>query len=702
MKRAISKTILSTKNRALFTLLAIALFVFSSHAAASDDPSELKLQKGYRMDYVQGDVLTMFKEGRDPQAVLEKSEVEFTGFDRVHSIDPVVEKAKKEYKLSGKKGGWYWFKGEKYEAIESASKEEIFLNAYSKMTPEEKALYQIYKVTLPETGSVEEAVAALDKSPDTEYAEPNYVSEICFSPNTDWNIAYEEQWAHQMPSIEDAWDTERGSSEVIIAVIDTGVDVTHLNLAPNIWHHPSSGDPGRDFVEINLEAYEDEGCEQMPGEDYTLRDNDPSDFNGHGTHVAGIAAACEASDVGYIVGVIGVAHRCQIMPIRAGFSILVPVEGGEPGQTSEGGLLENDDIVAALKYAIDNGASVLNMSFSDTYPSRTIRRAIDYAISMNVVPVAAAGNDNEDVRNYPAAYDDVIAVASTNSSDAKSSFSNYGDWVNVAAPGGENEDGGRILSTFPFIDRYEDYNGFAEWHGTSMACPYVAGLAALLKSEYPYATVDEIATAIYNGADDIGWPEGGAGRVNCNNSFTSGGIPNIIARAYVSDPEDDEVARNWILRIKGVAWSDDFSHYTVEVKENGTPDPWVTTGMTLTDGGTQSAGGGILATWDTSLFPAGEYAFKLTVFDIFAASVEDIVIADITAYKYGNVDGSGSITEEDLSLASERSVVSIALTPDQMGAADVDGDGVVTAEDVALISQYIAGTITLFPEEEWR
>ena len=333
-----------------------------------------------------------------------------------------------------------------------------------------------------------------------EYAEPNYLYTTCYIPNDEY---FDEQWAlyntGQTGGIPDAdidapeaWDIETGDANVTIAIIDTGVDWDHPDLAANIWVNPGEDlngngvvDPsdfngvdddnngfvddirGWDFVDTDNAVY--------PGEDGTIRDNDPMDFHGHGTHCSGIASAVTNN----AIGVAGVCWNCKIMPVRSGYT-------GEYG----GGYLDDDDIVAALVYAADNGADVISMSWGGYSDSQMIRDAIDYAYSMGVVLVAAAGNDASDWMSYPAAYDNVIAVAATDNNDHRAYFSNYGSWVDVSAPGVE------IKSTL-FNDTY------VSWSGTSMACPHVAGLAALLLALKPSCSNYKIAERIISTTDNI-------------------------------------------------------------------------------------------------------------------------------------------------------------------------------------------------------
>jgi len=195
----------------------------------------------------------------------------------------------------------------------------------------------------------------LSSNPAVEYAEPNYLSYISLTPHEEY-LAF--QWGPNVIHASTAWDSETGDPGVVIGVIDTGVDLDHEDLQDNLV-------PGQDFVDIDTAAYLAETYtddspvyELLPGEDYTTIDDTPDDYNGHGTHVAGIANAVTDN----YTGIAGTCWDCKTMPVRAGFSIHVNDDPDTPGnEAGNYGMLENDDSAAAIIYAADHGADVLNL-----------------------------------------------------------------------------------------------------------------------------------------------------------------------------------------------------------------------------------------------------------------------------------------------------------------------------------------------------
>lgn len=254
-----------------------------------------------------------------------------------------------------------------------------------------------------------------------------------------------------------------GSSDVIVAVIDTGVDYTHLDLRNNIWVN---------VAEIPENGKDDDGngyVDDVYGWDCVGNDNDPMDDNGHGTHVAGIIAAENNK-----IGGVGVAYGCKVMVLKAGNS---------------SGYFNNSDIAEAVQYAYMNGASVINMSFGGSFISIAAEEALENAY-YSAVLVAAAGNDSAcndlsckkcDVVkvSYPAALPYVIGVMSTDANgEAVSSFSNYDHRPYDSVEYEVYAVGEGVKSTWPS-------NKYASLNGTSMAAPTVSGIAALLRSAYP-------------------------------------------------------------------------------------------------------------------------------------------------------------------------------------------------------------------------
>ncbi len=273
------------------------------------------------------------------------------------------------------------------------------------------------------------------------YVESRIKFEAQFVPNDPY---YAYQWA--LPKIEAgwAWNTTTGNSSITVAVIDTGVDYTHPDLVGN--YVPG----GIDWV--NIDPY-------------------PMDDNGHGTHCAGIIAAVLNNNQ----GIAGLA-QVKIM--------------AEKGLDYTG--TGYDDVLAnAIIHAVDQGANITSNSWGSDEDSHLIHDAILYAYNHSVLVVAAAGNNASARRMYPAAYNEVIAATATDSDDKPAGFTSYGDWVELAAPGVN------IYSTSPGAS-------YAYKSGTSMACPHVAGVAALVWSQFPNATRDWVRARLRYSADDLG------------------------------------------------------------------------------------------------------------------------------------------------------------------------------------------------------
>lgn len=267
-----------------------------------------------------------------------------------------------------------------------------------------------------------------------DYIQPNYVLRLCVEPNDEyWN----DLWGMKMINMPQAWDLQKGSSTVIVAVNDTGV-AKHPDLVDRLL-------PGYNFVEDNNDPY-------------TVDDS-------HGTHVAGTIAAAGNNGI----GVIGVCWEgVKILPVR-----VLAAAGGTSA-----------DIVDGLDFALKNGAKVVNMSYGGYYNDQVQHNKIKQLAQAGVILVAAAGNDSRSTPGYPASWDEVICVSAVGPTEALATYSNYGSEVDVAAPGGDqmfrnrNEDG--ILSTV--VDPESGEFGYEYYQGTSMASPHVAGAAAILLS----------------------------------------------------------------------------------------------------------------------------------------------------------------------------------------------------------------------------
>ena len=375
-------------------------------------------------------------------------------------------------------------------------------------------------LSLPDGMTYYDALVLLKRKKILYTAEPNYLIPVKNIPD---DPKFSLQWGLNNTAdssgtedadidASEAWDIETGSREVIIAVIDTGVDYNHEDLRDNIWHN-SNEIPDNNVDDDNNGYIDDivgwdfvDASSGYSGEDYNDPDNDPMDMLGHGTHVAGIAAAAAGNGT----GIAGVAYGSRIMAVRAGYKDL-----------SGSGVLESADAAQAILYAADNGAKIINLSWGDYRESNLIKSAIDAAAEKGVVICAAAGNDNSSDLMFPAATDNpnIIAVGATDNNDNRSYYSGYGEWVHVSAPGKN------IYSTKPG-------NSYGYMSGTSMAVPFVSGVAALLFSNNPDITSLEVKAKIMDSADYVDSLDEKnitSGRVNAYNALTVGSpVPYIF------------------------------------------------------------------------------------------------------------------------------------------------------------------------------
>lgn len=342
-------------------------------------------------------------------------------------------------------------------------------------------------------GSVQRLLSLLNDNPLVRYVEPNYevraesmevVGVVYISHSLTSNSAPNDtfwytdpsygvgQWNMRIIDADDAWSLHMGSRSVVVAVVDTGVRWSHLDLDAN-------------YVE--------------GGYDWVNGDDDPTDDNGHGTHVAGIIAAETGN--GY-----GVAGLAQV-------SILAEKVLDHRGWGRVA------DLISGILHASDLGVDVINLSLGTDAYSSALEDACRYAYGKGCLLVAAAGNRGSDEPHYPAAFKEVVAVASTygEPDDTRAPYSNYGDWITLSAPGGYRDY--PILSTYHLND-----TAFAYMYGTSQAAPHVSGLAALYKSLHPDSTVEEIVEALVRSVEDkgeTGWDRFyGYGRINAYRTLT--------------------------------------------------------------------------------------------------------------------------------------------------------------------------------------
>jgi len=268
-------------------------------------------------------------------------------------------------------------------------------------------------------------------------------------PNDPALTSEERSYGLTITHVPEAWDYTKGDAAIVIAVVDTGLNLNHPEFSARI----------------------------VPGYDFINNDDEPMDDNGHGTHTSGIIGAAAGNGIGSA----GICPQCRIMPVK----VLNQNNAGTWSSVAKG-----------ILYATDNGARVINLSLGAAVSSQTLEDAIHYAQAQGVLIVAAAGNMGVDRDFYPAALEGVIAVSATDAQDRHWSLSNYGDYIDVAAPGYA------IFSTYHDLNNY--YGGYNYMSGTSMAAPFVAGLAGLLLSQDSRRTPADLEKLITSTADKMG------------------------------------------------------------------------------------------------------------------------------------------------------------------------------------------------------
>ncbi len=436
------------------------------------------------------------------------------------------------------------------QTVQASDAQPIFVDARKpEVGSTQKDLTGFYELTIPENADINQVIIELSQNPNVILAEPVFLYYIDISTPNDPQYASQYQMSPPGPDPQayNAWDLDRGSDSVKIAIIDTGVLYTHPDLNANIWVNPGEDMDGdmAVFDPGDMNGIDDDGngfiddlvgwdfvnalSSVWPGEDGVTRDNNPSDYNGHGTHCSGIAAAVNnnATNVTGVSGGWAGGHRsnrgCRIMCVRAG------------GQNAAGnGELASNDLAAAVNYAYQNGADVINASWGGGSYSTPLATAMTNAINAGVSFCHSAGNDNSEIEGWQDQIPGVITVAATYNADQKwiwssTQGSNYGSWVTISAPG-QN-----ILSTVS--NAYSPNT--AIYTGTSMAAPYVAGVNALIRSMMPSLTRTKVDSILIATADNIDAQNPlyvgllGSGRVN---AFTAlSGLANAKFTSSTSD-----------------------------------------------------------------------------------------------------------------------------------------------------------------------
>ncbi len=502
-----------------------------------------------------------------------------------------------------------------------------------KNSKKDAAIFQWYKVTLsdPEVffeakdgrGDSSEQLTKIQRilreykaNPNVEAVEENFAVSAVVVPNDpyysstgSWGQTYPDLWGMQKINAASAWDQTTGSSSIVVADVDTGVDRNHPDLAANMWVNTKEI-PGNG-IDDDSNGYKDD----YYGWDFNGNDNDPMDDMGHGTHTAGTIAAVGNN----ATGVVGVNWTAKIMALKF-------LDSSGSGSLSNG--------IQALQYAADMGARVSSNSWGCGCNSQAMDDAIKYEHDRGMVVAVAAGNSAIDALDFsPASADDAITVSATDSNDLLASFSNVGEKIDVGAPGVQ------ILSTRSSQDKMcpgvTVVTIYCHVSGTSMATPHVAGLAALLLSKNSSLTNEEVRQIIRTGATDLGLvgkdSKFGYGRISAAGSMALATTPPLTP--YITSPRSRTIVigTSPILQITGSVGGPNFLSYKLEVGSGRTPTSWTQVATSSTQPTTPR----VLGSLDTTNYPEGKYIIRLTAFDTagkaFQFQTNDITIDNFDA-----------------------------------------------------------------------
>ena len=449
-----------------------------------------------------------------------------------------------------------------------------------------EVLGRIIKINF--TSDVNEAAILQLQSLDQniEYVQKATNYQINFTPD---DSLLAQQWALNKIQAFSAWDKTQGTDSVLIGVIDTGIDYFHPDLQNKIWQNPGETGNGKESngIDDDNNGFVDDyrGWDftdrvgfpfDSTGGDYLDWDNDPFDEQGHGTYIAGIAAA-EANNS---AGIAGVAPNIKLVNLRA---------------FDPGGYGEEDDVAAAILYAVQMGVKVINMSFGDYSFSYVLRDVVQFAYSRNLVLVGSSGNQNSSLPHYPSGYSEVICVGNSTQDDFRAGNSNYGSTLDLMAPGTQ------ILTT-------ARDNKYASISGTSAATPHVAAAAALILSLGNY-TNEEVKQILKSTSDDIdepGWDiNTGAGRLNLYRAVTVI-APSIIK---INHPTQDFATLDDSLKINATVLSALFSYYSLYYGYGVNPVNWIP----LIEQGSNQFSNEDIYTLNIASLPDSVYGLRLVV-----------------------------------------------------------------------------------------
>lgn len=498
-----------------FLLIVLVVLTSVFFSFKNDDPENKNKQKGNNTyfklaenltenDYLPNTVIFKLKESNRDKANLNSINVNSVN-DALNELGVIL--VNKVYKDAEKPAQMYSAGGEKMVDLSL-----IFIVNYNSGVDIESAVNEIYN-----TGEVE-------------YAQPKYIYKVNFTPN---DPSLGSQYFINKIQAPAAWDLQQGDTNVVIGIVDSGIDWDHPDLAANVkinYADPINGiDDDADGYIDNYRGWD------LGGADYNniVGDNNPmimGSNNSHGSHVSGDASAVTNNGT----GVAGPGFKSKLMGIKCA------ADNDTRGPGGQGYILTGTE---GIKYAADHGCSIINCSWGGGGGGQYEQDVIAYAtINKNALVVCAAGNNSSSLAHYPSAYKYALSVASTTSSDVRSSFSNYGTTIDVCAPGSG------IYSTI-----YN--NSYTSFDGTSMASPIVAGVGAIVKSHFPSYSALQVGEKVRVTCDNIDTQNPsyigklGKGRVNMHRALTINS-PSVRLNTYtVTDGNNNIPQPNDTIRI---------------------------------------------------------------------------------------------------------------------------------------------------------
>lgn len=573
-------------------------------------------------------------------------------------------------------------------------------------------LSRYYKVAF-DVGTLDEAMAEFEALPDVERVEPIGIHTVYAEPNDDYYDPYQtyhyQANDHDMDT-DQAWDIETGSDQLIVAILDSGVRYYHPDLGGsqasvsnpgaslgNMWINWAEkngvagvDDDGNGYVDDWIGYDFINGATQCwPGEDCNTKDNDPRDFNGHGTHTAGVVGMISNDGYG-MAGTAGgwgdgsqpvIGNGAKIMALRMGYSY------NYLGQ--EYGVVLMDAAAEAFYYAADNGAKIASCSWGSSN-SGGIADAIDYFLNNGGMIFVAAGNAGDQAADYMNDRDDVISVAAVDANDNAASFTTYGTWVDICAPGDV------IYSTYhDHTDPNTNY--WAAMSGTSMATPLAAGVAALIWSRNPGWTAAQVETQLFASSENIdeylssGYiGKMGAGRVNAFNAVNTNITDSPVAD-FSGTPTSgiESLTVNFTDGSVGVIdnWSWNFGDYTNSEEQNPshtyTSAGSYTVSLTVTGpDGSDTETKIDYITVDPCDLPAADFSGSPTSGEApLTVDFTDASTPSPTSWSWNFGDGTASTSQNPSHTYTEPGIYSVSLT-----AGNVCGSHTITNTDYITVT----------------